>query len=154
VTDEKRNDAKPELAALLRSGTGGVYALPAAADAGAAAQAADAAGRCLIRLDASAADSKAAFLDRAAASLALPAHFGRNWDALHDCLTNEQPAALGGAVLLVDGIEALAARDPETLATAIDVLRGASDYWLKMGRPLLVLLRPAEAATGVSTVAC
>jgi RNAse (barnase) inhibitor barstar len=138
---------------LVRSGAGGVYAVPGGVPLDAAvAQEAAAAGRRLIRLGASGAAGKDAFLDRAAASLALPAHFGRNWDALHDCLTDE-PVLLGGAVLLVDGVDALAAHDPEALATALDVLRAAADYWTERGRPLLILVQPAEAATGVATVA-
>jgi len=149
VTDERRDEARQDLVELLRSGGGGVYALPGGVPADAAAQAAAAAGRRLIRLDASGAATKAAFLDRAVAALALPAHFGRNWDALHDSLTDGSvlPA---GAVLLVDGIDTLAAGDPGALATALDVLRAAADHWSERGRPLLILMRPAEAAPGVA----
>ena len=51
-------------------------------------QAAAAAGLTVIRIDLKRLASKAGFLGRAARALNFPDWFGKNWDALNDCLTD------------------------------------------------------------------
>ena len=72
-------------------------------------------------LDTAGAPSKAAFLDRCAHALALPAWFGRNWDALTDALRDlRAPAGTGALVLWVHA----GALEPEVLDVALDVFAG------------------------------
>jgi ribonuclease inhibitor len=47
-----------------------------------------------IRIDGAAVATLAQAWDALAAALELPAHFGRNLDALHDCLTTDVPGPL------------------------------------------------------------
>ncbi|HEY6933489.1 MAG TPA: barstar family protein [Marmoricola sp.] len=66
---------------------------------------------------------KATFLDAIAEALAFPEHFGRNFDALTDCLRDVDGA---GTVLLWDGWGPLARSDRESFETAVDCLRARS----------------------------
>ncbi|MEU6949145.1 MULTISPECIES: barstar family protein [unclassified Streptomyces] len=66
---------------------------------------------------------KAGFMDRCAGTLGLPAWFGRNWDALADCLTDlPEPVAL-----VVTGWRSYAEARPSDWETAQDVFATAAD---------------------------
>ncbi|MEU8763889.1 barstar family protein [Streptomyces sp. NPDC048659] len=84
---------------------------------------------------------KAAFMDRCATTLALPDWFGRNWDALADCLTDlPEPV-----VLVVTGWQEYAATHPREWRLAQDVFATAVEE-----RParLAVLLSLGEVFGG------
>ncbi|WP_405852542.1 barstar family protein [Streptomyces sp. NBC_00090] len=94
-----------------------------------------------VVLDLAGVTDKAALMDRCAVALALPAWFGRNWDALADCLTDlPEPVTL-----VVTGWQAYARTRPHEWATAQDVFATAVDE-----RPtrLSVLLSLGEAFGG------
>ncbi|BAU81911.1 hypothetical protein SLA_0960 [Streptomyces laurentii] len=73
-------------------------------------------GRPVV-LDLHGVTDKAAFMDRCAAALALPAWFGRNWDALAESLTDLS----GRVALVVTGWQAYAEARPAEWRTAQDV---------------------------------
>ncbi|MFG2719977.1 barstar family protein [Streptomyces sp. NPDC048416] len=74
-------------------------------------------------LDLGGVTGKAAFMDRAAAALRLPDWFGRNWDALADCLGDpDWGPADPGRLLVVTRWQEYAARRPEEWATALEIL--------------------------------
>ncbi|KAK1178250.1 barstar family protein [Streptomyces sp. NBS 14/10] len=83
---------------------------------------------------------KAGFLDRCAQDLAFPAWFGRNWDALADCLRDlswwGRPEE--GFVLRVHGWDAFRTAAPEAAATAAEVFAEATGHWADRGTPLTV----------------
>lgn len=84
---------------------------------------------------------KATLLDRCAADLEVPEWFGRNWDALADCLTDLswwQDAR--GYLLLTSGWPAFQDTTPKDAATAAEILAAAADYWAARDVPLAVLL--------------
>lgn len=85
-----------------------------------------------------AADSKAAFLDAVGAALGFPDWYGRNFDALADCLHDVGPGS-DGVVLLWDGWSTLARGDEKAFSIALSVLgmRVHDDR----GVPFTVLLR-------------
>ncbi|MBT2443043.1 barstar family protein [Streptomyces sp. ISL-36] len=82
---------------------------------------------------------KAAFMDRCATTLALPGWFGRNWDALADCLTDlPEPVAL-----VVTGWQAYAEAQPrewriaqDVFATAVDARPTHLSVLIALGDPL------------------
>ncbi|MFD7443064.1 barstar family protein [Streptomyces sp. NPDC059909] len=84
-----------------------------------------AAGRNIVVLDLHGVTDKAAFMERCASDLELPAWFGRNWDALADCLT-DLPGDEGTLVLVRRWQEYAAARHGEW-ETAQDVFAQAVD---------------------------
>ena len=75
------------------SSRAGVYRLPQGGIAG-LQSAAEQQGLALFRIDLAGINSKDGFLAAVAQALGFPAWFGRNWDALEDCLTDMswQPA--------------------------------------------------------------
>lgn len=76
------------------------------------------AGWTFVRLDTTAADTKAAFLDACAVAFDLPDWFGRNWDALADSLADRSGEP---ELVLWEGWAGLQAAEPDTLAAAIEI---------------------------------
>lgn len=64
-------------------------------------------------------------------ALAFPDWFGRNWDALEDCLTDLSWLEAGGYVLLFEGD---AASD-----MLVDVLRSAAQFWAAHDTPFFAV---------------
>jgi hypothetical protein len=77
-----------------------------------------------------------AWLAAVASALALPAHFGGNFDALYDCLCDPQQWQSGGCVLVLGGLDALG----DDVDILIAVLQAASDELRERGFALWALL--------------
>ncbi|KUJ68922.1 barnase inhibitor [Streptomyces albus subsp. albus] len=95
----------------------------------------------VLRLDG--VSDKPGFLDRCARDLRLPDWFGRNWDALADCLADL--SWWGEATefeLLVHGWAAFRRAAPEDADTAAGILSDAESYWAARGTPLTVRYDP------------
>ena len=77
------------------------------------------------------AQTKQDVLELIASQFTFPAHFGKNFDALYDCLTaplhkcGPQP----GFVLGLDQIPVTPKFDKEVREQLLDVFREAADYW-------------------------
>jgi RNAse (barnase) inhibitor barstar len=77
------------------------------------------------------AQSKQDVLDMIAAQYTFPAHFGKNFDALYDCMTDlvhksgQQP----GFIVVLEHIPANARFDKEAREQLLDIFRDAADYW-------------------------
>ncbi len=78
-----------------------------------------------------AAQSKQDVLDLIAQQFTLPAHFGKNFDALYDCMTDplhksgQQP----GFIVVLEHIPAHAKFDKEAREQLLDIFRDTADYW-------------------------
>ncbi|MFF2851249.1 barstar family protein [Streptomyces sp. NPDC058001] len=104
-------------------------------------QALRASGWTTTRLDLRGVADKAAFMERCARALDLPDWFGRNWDALADCLTDlswAPPAQ--GRVLLVTGWQTYAGTRPDEWGTAQEVFADAVTYWRGRDTGMEILL--------------
>ncbi|MGH3887364.1 MAG: barstar family protein [Pseudonocardiaceae bacterium] len=82
--------------------------------------------------------SKTAVLDAIGTALNFPAWYGRNLDALHDCLVDLSWQPDGEHVLIWVGHRQLEAADPEGYRAVLAVLDDAAAAGL--GRPLSVVL--------------
>jgi RNAse (barnase) inhibitor barstar len=90
----------------------------------------------LARIDA----GRQPLFDAIAKALEFPDWFGRNWDALEDCLSDLSWRPASGHLLL---FESFAAGDE--LGVLIDVLGSAAEYWAGRGRPFFaVFVDPAR----------
>ncbi|MGN6648501.1 barstar family protein [Trinickia sp.] len=75
--------------------------------------------------------SKQEVLETIATSFLFPKHFGKNYDALYDCLTDlvhkagEQP----GFVIVLEGLPIAQKFDKEGRETLLDVFREAAEFW-------------------------
>ena len=96
------------------------------------------AGAALRQLDLTGVDGKADLMRQLARDLTLPAHFGHNWDALYDVLSD--PGAMRATVLCLRGWATFQARHAELADTLKGVLIDAQDALAGAGIPLWVLV--------------
>ncbi|MFF3644904.1 barstar family protein [Streptomyces sp. NPDC002564] len=97
---------------------------------------------------------KAAFMERCARGLGLPDWFGRNWDALADCLTDLSWAPRArGRLLVVSGWQAYADAAPGEWAVAQEVFSSAVEHWrgAETGLEIVLALGPAGSLGPVDT---
>ncbi|MDJ0346896.1 barstar family protein [Streptomyces sp. H10-C2] len=95
-------------------------------------------------LDLSGVATRRAFMDRCVLSLHLPDYFGRNWDALADCLTDlSWCPAESGRRLRVRGWQEYAAAAPREWRIVTQILRDAADFWQDTDTPLSVVMEEA-----------
>ncbi|MGW3630254.1 barstar family protein [Streptomyces sp. NPDC005122] len=100
-----------------------------------------AAGWAHVRLDLTGVTGKSAFMDRCARALDLPDWFGRNWDALADCLGDlswAPPAR--GRLLVVTGWRDFARAAPRDWGIAQEVFADATDQGRGTAGSLRVVL--------------
>ncbi|GAU66042.1 hypothetical protein SSP35_02_04110 [Streptomyces sp. NBRC 110611] len=130
------------LAAVLAGRTPpGVLTWPAGRPVADALQAARDAGWRGAALDLAGTADKAAFMERCARSLRLPDWFGRNWDALADCLTDLSWCPAGrGRLLVVTGWQDYAAAAPDDWSIVESVLADAVGYWRDTDTGLAVIM--------------
>ena len=92
-----------------------------------------------IYIDLARVADKQAFLKVLAEKLDFPAHFGGNWDALKDSLT-DMPAD-SGCVIVLDNIKAYAQADPGGMGIARNIFKYTAGYWKKQAVSFYVLTR-------------
>lgn len=70
-------------------------------------------------------------LELIATQFLLPAHFGKNFDALYDCMTDplHKAGPQPGFVLVLDQIPATVKFDKEAREQLLDIFRDAAEYW-------------------------
>jgi hypothetical protein len=94
-----------------------------------------------VELDLGGVFDKPAFMDRCARALDLPDWFGRNWDALADCLRDlswAPPAR--GRLLVVTGWQEYARAVPHDWSIAQEVFTEATEHWRGGDTELRVVL--------------
>lgn len=133
-------------ARIIRSGRAGVFAAPRVM--GPLRAAARRAGIAWYDLDLAGARDRDAFFRHCAGTFALPEYFGKNWDALHECLLELAGGGVPGAVVHWRRGSGLAKRVPEAVRTGLEVLQEAARYWDASGRIFLVAVE-RESAPGV-----
>ncbi|MGW7069732.1 barstar family protein [Streptomyces sp. NPDC054855] len=100
-----------------------------------------AAGLSALSLDLTGVSDKDAFMERCARALALPDWFGRNWDALADCLTDlGWASAAPGRLLVVTGWQGYAEAAPQEWIVAQEVFTDAVEYAKERGTGLEIVL--------------
>jgi RNAse (barnase) inhibitor barstar len=119
--------------------SGGVHRC-LALDESAVRQAATARGMRCVTIGLAGKRDKQAFLSAMAATLGFPAHFGHNWDAFYDCVTDLAEASAGGLLLLLRQASEFARTEPEEFGAAVDAMRDAVDYWSGQGKALVAVV--------------
>jgi RNAse (barnase) inhibitor barstar len=131
---------------LFRSLPAGVYAAPRII--GPLRAAARGSGLAWYDLDLKGATDRQALLRRCADTFSLPAHFGGNWDALHECLRELAGSGAPGAVVHWRRGPELARRAPDVVATALEILADVAAYWRSTGR-VFIVAADRDSARGV-----
>jgi RNAse (barnase) inhibitor barstar len=94
-------------------------------------QAAQDAHQHFLYVNLKSAASKQDVLEQMASSFLFPAHFGKNLDALYDCLTDlvHKAGPQTGFVVVLEQLPDFSRFDREFREQLLDVFREASDYW-------------------------
>ena len=89
------------------------------------------AGQHFLYANLSEAESKQDVLEGIAQSFLFPAHFGKNLDALYDCMTDlvHKSGAQPGFVVVLEQLPDNLRFDREAREQLLDVFRDAADYW-------------------------
>jgi RNAse (barnase) inhibitor barstar len=100
-------------------------------------QAAQNAGQHFLYANLTDAQSKQDVLEGIAQAFLFPAHFGKNLDALYDCMTDlvHKAGAQPGFVLVLEQLPDNARFDRELREQLLDVFREAADYWAERKVP-------------------
>lgn len=95
------------------------------------AQAAAALGQHFLYANCAHCQSKAEVLETIATNFLFPRHFGKNFDALADCLTDliHKAGAQPGFVIVLEGLPIAQKFDKEGREVLLDVFRDAADFW-------------------------
>lgn len=77
------------------------------------------------------AQTKQEVLDLIAEQFSFPAHFGKNFDALYDCMTDplHKAGSQPGFIVVLEHIPATIKFDKEAREQLLDIFRDAADYW-------------------------
>jgi RNAse (barnase) inhibitor barstar len=100
-------------------------------------EAAEQAGQHFLYANVANAQSKQEVLEGIAESFTFPVHFGKNLDALYDCMTDlvhragQQP----GFVVVLEQLPDNPRFDRETREQLLDVFRDAADFWAERKIP-------------------
>ena len=92
-------------------------------------------------LDGTDAATRSGFFQAIACALDFPDYFGRNWDAVYDCLTDFNWLPAAGYVLVLDGFDQFATNEAKQWNIALKVLRDACAWCFLL---LSVLASSAE----------
>lgn len=94
-------------------------------------QAAQEAGQHFLYVNLTSAQSKQDVLEGIAQSFLFPSHFGKNLDALYDCMTDlvHKSGAQPGFVVVLEQIPDSPKFDREAREQLLDVFREAAEYW-------------------------
>ena len=93
--------------------------------------AADAAGQHFLYANLASAQSKQDVLDGIAAAFTFPVHFGKNLDALFDCMTDlvHKSGPQPGFVVVLEQLPDNARFDREAREQLLEVFRDAAEFW-------------------------
>lgn len=110
------------------------------------ASAASERGFAVARIDLADCRNKAVMLARMAEALSLPADFGRNWDALSDCLRDLSWLQADGYTLLIEHTQGMRQARPKNFNTLLDILDEAAAAWVRDDVPFFVFLSVSDDA--------
>jgi RNAse (barnase) inhibitor barstar len=93
--------------------------------------AARALGQHFLYANLAAAQTKQDVLDLIAQQFMLPTHFGKNFDALYDCMTDpvHKSGPQPGFIMVLEQIPATAKFDKEAREQLLDIFRDTAEYW-------------------------
>ena len=100
-------------------------------------QAAEGAGQHFLYANLTEAQTKQDVLDKIAESFLFPSHFGKNLDALFDCMTDlvHRAGSQPGFVVVLEQLPDNTRFDREAREQLLDVFRDAADFWAERRVP-------------------
>ena len=100
-------------------------------------KAAEGVGQHFLYVNLTAAQSKQEVLEGIAEAFLFPTHFGKNLDALYDCMTDlvQKAGSQPGFVVVLEQLPDNPRFDREAREQLLDVFRDAADYWAERKVP-------------------
>src|SRR5258707_916907 len=135
---------------LLEANRGGVWFLPERLDPKAIQRCAKGAGFAFFHVDGKNITRKEQLMNHAATAFRFPNHFGNNWDALEECLTDLEWIDADGYVIYYDHIDGLLGAHPDQFETLVEILRDSVESWKEDDEALVVLFSGTKAPKGVA----
>ena len=116
-------------------------------------QAAETAGQHFLYANLTDAQSKQDVLDKIAESFLFPAHFGKNLDALYDCMTDlvHRAGSQPGFVVVLEQLPDNTKFDREAREQLLDVFRDTADFWAERRIPFRCFYSFAVARSSEAT---
>jgi RNAse (barnase) inhibitor barstar len=127
------------LTLLPNSKRAGVYR--SAIGAGEIVAAAKTAGLQVYKIDLAKARGKSGLFDAFAKALKFPEHFGKNWDAFNDCLSDLAWLDGKGWVLILMNCRPFATKHEADFDVTLDLLEGVVASWREEGKPFWVIVK-------------
>lgn len=125
---------------LLKDGTKSCVCHVSQKDLPRLLSAASAAGLAVRRINLDGVRGKDALIDRVSAVLSFPEWFGRNWDAVADCLGDLSWQPTPDFVLTLEKSEELRTYAGNEFSIAIEILTAVATTWREKGHSFWVLL--------------
>ena len=145
--------ASPELKNLLASDQPrGVYWAKSHASVAELSKLARLKGMAFFHLEGQKIEKKEQFLNHAAVAMKFPSHFGNNWDAFYDCLTDMDWVDAQGYVIYFDHTDAFASHHESQLETVVELFHDAVDFWKGEGKAMLVVLSGTTSPPGMKKI--
>jgi RNAse (barnase) inhibitor barstar len=142
--------ASPELQQLIKGEhPRGIYWLKAHASVAELSKLAKAKKWAFFHLEGQKIEKKEQFLNHAAVAMKFPSHFGQNWDAFYDCLTDMDWVEAEGYIIYFDHTDSFVAHHESQLETVIELFQDAVDYWKDEDKSMLVLMSGEHAPPNV-----
>jgi RNAse (barnase) inhibitor barstar len=138
------------LESLLEANKGGVWFLPNRVEPKSIQALAKRAGFAFFHIDGKNITRKEQLMNHVATALRFPKHFGNNWDALEECLTDLEWVDADGYVIYYDHIDGLLGAHPDQFETLVEILRDSVAQWKEDGEAMIVLLSGSKAPKGVA----
>jgi len=138
------------LESLLEASRGGLWFLPPNTASKSVQSTARGAGFAYFHIDGRSITRKEQLLNAFSTALRFPEHFGHNWDALEECLTEFEWGEADGCVILYDHIDGLLQAQPDQFHTFVEICRDAVASSKDEGDPMVVLFSGTKAPKGVS----
>ncbi len=98
-------------------------------------------GAKLFYLDGHDIVDRATLLQQLAKVMQFPEHFGHNWDALADCLTDLDEDEVDRQIIIIDRLDNFAIANPQQWLTFLDICKSTVKYWQDTNTPMYIMLR-------------
>jgi RNAse (barnase) inhibitor barstar len=131
---------------------GGVYWLKSHVAPADVSKLCKAQGMAFFHLEGKKIEGKDQFLNHASMAMHFPAHFGNNWDAFEDCITDLEWIKSDGYVIYFDHAEAFAEHHESQLETVLELFQDAVSYWKGEGKSMLVLFSGTQVPEGIKRI--
>ena len=138
------------LESLLEENRGGVFFLANRVEPKSLQALARRHGYAFFHIEGKNINRKEQLLNHAATVMHFPGHFGDNWDALEECLTDLEWVDGDGYVIYYDHIDGLLEHHPDQFATLVEILRDSVKSWKEDDEAMVVLLSGSKPPKGVS----